>query len=350
MQTLKVLSMNTWGITTLLPERMELLIAGLLSRTPDVVCLQEVFAPAARTAIASGLAKHYYILSANHDSLHYPTLAYIPSAMILVIVSLFMHMSSAGASVWCLLLLSAIFLPQVLCKLITSYIRYKTSSRPSISALDHAHAPKCDTFDFLATCVLVRKEHCGSLELVASTPFSFTQRAYPLNMQKPWTWWFQMSYLRPGFLIGRCTCKDDPSKTLLLVVNVHLVVGVTNIGRTGQVRCVLAAVEEAKRQYDCQRVVWCGDFNAHHTQPEISVMGQHGLADAAQLEDDVDHDRLYTWHNEQNPFVQPGEPNARMDYVFYCRRSFAVVHYERCFDRPPFVSDHFGVLAHLTIK
>lgn len=60
-------------------------------------------------------------------------------------------------------------------------------------------------------------------------------------------------------------------------------------------------------------------------------------------------DDHYTWDNN-NLYTQPGEPDQRVDYIWY-NNSLVAKKYKRIFDNInyPIVSDHYGIYTELEI-
>lgn len=145
----------------------------------------------------------------------------------------------------------------------------------------------------------------------------------------------------------------------LRVVNTHWNIGVVNHPRIAQARETLS---RAVGECSCA-VVLCGDFNADVSLPEI----QHliGAAEELRLNDawadsDGRHGRKVddlgaTW-SESNPMTKGLliEPEQRLDLVLYTKQrglsanSCDVVFEELAREGIP-VSDHYGVLAELTL-
>ena len=322
---MQVVTLNTWGVPNRIQERTELMAETLSSMGADVVCLQEVASPMVKQELRRRLGQGYHVISANHSSLEYPLMAYLPSIGFCYLA----YMLSASYSMcwysWFAIICGLATMPQIVTTAILIGMKYPESTDDD------------GRFDFMGNTILARKDRFQSLEIVRATPFQRRLRGYPTELCP--VWWFQTCFLRPNFMLVRCVDKTNPLKTTLIVANVHLVLGQHNRFRYWQVLEVLRAVEVAKAQFGCSNVLICGDFNAHHDEPEIHLLRRHGYHDAASAGNGVFNED--TW-DPVNPNTDGQGERHRIDYIFHSD-TFRTTTTSRCFDRSPFCSDHYGV-------
>jgi endonuclease/exonuclease/phosphatase family metal-dependent hydrolase len=141
-------------------------------------------------------------------------------------------------------------------------------------------------------------------------------------------------------------CMNPLNQTTLIVVNVHLVVGRHNRYREAQLLHILETVEATKKRFDCPAVLICGDFNAHHDEPEIMLLQAFGYCDSVGSDDAIED--ICTW-DPQNTNNNSSGQKHRIDYIFH---SLIFDHHssQRCFDQSPHGSDHYGVTTRLSMK
>jgi endonuclease/exonuclease/phosphatase family metal-dependent hydrolase len=330
---MKVLSFNTWGVPYLLKERTKIAIDQIIPIAADVIAFQEVASPFARHEYRRRLGNNYHIVSSDHEDLQYPWMAYVPS-MIAMMTALLLYVPTTQLLRWSVIagLVSMFALPQNISMIIIKSMHY-----PGITGISK--------FDFMGSMVLARKKKFDSLEVVRTTPFPLALRGYPTGNIP--VWWFQTCFLRPNFMIVRCMDRSRPSRTKLIVVNVHLVVGRHNRSREAQLLHIFAAVQTARTQFNCSNILICGDFNAHHDEPELKLMGRYGFYDSV---DDrkIDIKDICTW-DPQNTNNQNRGQRHRIDYIFHSS-TFNMITFQRCCDDFPYASDHYGVVKRLVLK
>lgn len=370
---LRVVTFNAWMELEQLATRVALLVQGLQETKADICCLQEVFSPFAKAALCAGLARDHHILTADHASPNFPLLAYIPA---LLFLSLLYYVTAATGIVNVLWALApgVIATPQAILLVLQTVMKLvcPQSVKGSVGKTEPIIEPKRSHclhrwfrgFDFMATAIIARRDRWERVELVCCQPFSASLRGYPVpnwsSVGKILFYWLQMSFFRPGFLIARA---GNAEETELLIVNVHLVLGLTNPVRALQIERVQRELAVAKDLFKCQRVVWCGDYNASPEQPEAStVMAQAGLCDTLaafssgrdqrseprESKPIGDSSAYFTWDTKRNPYVPKDEyGRARIDYIFFSKEHFRCAEHQLCFDSHPLLSDHFGVRARL---
>ena len=328
-----VLTLNTWGVPNHITSRTTIMVESVATMAPDVVCLQEVASPIAKHLLAQRLGTEYHIASSDYTTLEYPFMAYGPSIGVTLAVYFYSLWTSPLSLAWYVVFFAVIvcLLPQVLTVAIVKGMHYPKSP------------DREKRFDFMGNTVLVRKDTFEALEIIQATPFPLSLRGYPMDIWFMW-WWFQTCFLRPNFMMVRCTDLAKPGATALIVVNVHLVVGRHNHARKRQILHVLAAIEAAKVQFDCQCVLLCGDFNAHHDESDIKALTRLGYHDVLDGIQESVLEYVCTW-DPKNPNNGHGD-RQRIDYIFHSE-AFDVKHIGRCFDRFPYASDHYGVYSTL---
>jgi endonuclease/exonuclease/phosphatase family metal-dependent hydrolase len=180
-----------------------------------------------------------------------------------------------------------------------------------------------------------------------SFPHSIRGYSIPKNPFEFYKWiflWFQHSFLRPSFLIGRVFNEET---TLLLIVNCHLVIGINNDYRIHQVKMLIEEIKKSVKKYNCNNVVLCGDFNSDEYNLEYQILKKEGFNDS--IAEILNKEERVTWHNKNvNYYIKEyEEENKRIDYIWTLKNK--AVSYSRCFDKEPFVSDHYGVSAKIEI-
>jgi endonuclease/exonuclease/phosphatase family metal-dependent hydrolase len=439
----------------------------VLEEKPDIVCMQEAATPVTRACIGRALHKDYHIVAAHHTHPSFPPIAYtfslIPLSMLLLksvivwflgrgtptsgllgwvsnLVVSFVPVSTSFSWIALLLwtLLFLLLLPQTILRLVKTLgmkssdaLLQQLRARYSCSAIDNLI-----DFCFMGTLILARRDRIAAIETLQITPFPASFRGYekpwaatPLPSQQPPPllsqrvkaflgrcafFWFQMSFLRPGYMIARCVLKQQQRalqqeqphsqedaaaasssdsridcNNEFFVVNCHLVVGLSNPARAGQVKHVLDSLDALRRSRSHRRhhhhhhrnepaarepdpsaavvstsvdtlflddsssvrrrvgqsnkrsvdessssrkqveakslgwqqqqqhqeqefsppVIWCGDFNAHHDEPEFVHLRDAGFVDAAEAAHphfrSLPLRHVCTWDNA-NPHGAPG--------------------------------------------
>ena len=339
---MQVVTFNTWGVPKQIKERTMIVVDALTSMAADIVCLQEVVSPVAKYEFYRCMGNKYHIISSDCHVLQYPWIAYIPS-MVVVLLMILCPLWYSLNFLWIvtMFLLSVCTLPHVV-------------TGVTLITMNYPMSPDDGKFDFMGNMVLVRKDKFASLKVIQATPLPLQLRGYPTDIWP--VWWFQTCFLRPNFMMVRCMDIVDPVKTALIVVNVHLVVGRHNHCREEQWLYILGAIESAKTRFQCQNILICGDFNAHHDEPEIKLLKLHGYRDSLDMCDNEDlgnKSRLIqdvcTW-DPKNPHNQNHGQRQRIDYIFYSSVLFEVTTVHRCFDQFPFGSDHYGVVTRFSYQ
>jgi hypothetical protein len=305
--------------------RFNTITNNILNIKPNIIFFQE-----AATIPLQRFTDTYHVISSCHTPI-FEIYHYIPT-IFLLFLSTCMYLFYNN---YYLFMLAFISLPQVLLQCIMTLNYYLFNSY---------------NFDWMGQTIFASKEHYTNIKLLEVTPFSYTYRGYIKPSQYYniflWiSWWFRMLFIRPGFMIAKV--YDNMNQEILLV-SCHLVTGVTNINRMKQVELINNAI----KKYNIKHVIWCGDFNADETQPEISMLAKYGYTDTCVKMNPIRLlDYYYTWENNINPYTPPGEPNQRVDYILY-NDSFIAKKYTRIFDNInyPIVSDHYGIYTEFEMK
>ncbi len=109
-----------------------------------------------------------------------------------------------------------------------------------------------------------------------------------------------MILIRPGFLVTRCLNFNSSGQliTQTLIVNAHLTTGVTNPERSKQISFMLKEIFRFCKQFDCEHVLLCGDFNAHHDQPELILLSESKFTDVTRKLHPHNLEDFITWDNK----------------------------------------------------
>ena len=162
-----------------------------------------------------------------------------------------------------------------------------------------------------------------------------------LNTLKP------RGYLYREFYLGNSSNKDK-----VAILNTHLNTGVINPKRIYQVTEIVDFINDKEIP-----ILLCGDTNSHSNQPEMEWLfdGKDRFIDCWDKITKLPgiDEAGFTWNNN-NPLTSGllREPDQRVDYVAYklpakfpLTISIAPIDCTIVFDKEPFISDHFGVLA-----
>ena len=315
-------------------ERFNIFTNNIFNIKPDIIFLQE------SSIVSMNKFKNtYHIISSTHTPI-FEIYHYIPT-IFLSIVSTIMYLFNNKLYFFIFTLFAFILLPHFLLFLIQKIFRFSNIFK------------EVKTFDWMAQTICASKDQYKDMKLLEITPFSYIYRGYIKPSQLAPTrwynlflwlrWWFNMLLIRPGFMIVKVI--DNMNQEILLV-NCHLITGVTNSIRMKQIKII----NDAINKYNIKNVIWCGDFNADEIQPEINLLTQFGYIDSCvKLYPTRNLDEHYTWENYINPYTPHGEPNQRVDYIWYKNDSFIAKKYNRIFDgiNLPISSDHYGVYTEL---
>jgi endonuclease/exonuclease/phosphatase family metal-dependent hydrolase len=137
--------------------------------------------------------------------------------------------------------------------------------------------------------------------------------------------------------------KDTHLATEVLVTNVHLNLG-GDVFRQEQVREVLESA--LAHSFAGNIHICCGDFNAHPQLRSASMATQEfGFIDTW-AEHALPTETGDTWcHKNELTHVMFDVEDERVDYIFYKSSNIVCDSAALVFDEPPYMSDHFGLLA-----
>jgi endonuclease/exonuclease/phosphatase family metal-dependent hydrolase len=128
----------------------------------------------------------------------------------------------------------------------------------------------------MANAMLVDKQLFCKPVLYEAHVFQLEDRGYrALSVWNLPMWWFQMSFMRPNYMIAIVSSLNDNTPTFLLV-NVHLVVNIYNPARMKQVKILQEAIQKAQKALKISHVVLCGDFNTTPDSPEMRWLIDNG--------------------------------------------------------------------------
>jgi hypothetical protein len=227
---MRVLTFNAWGVPWRLASRTRRACAEIRALDPDVVCLQEISFAQARHIVRSEMEADYIVLGADDvaDFHHYPWTGYIPSVIFLGLAWLWL--SDWGGLL--MLLLALALLPTTV-------------------------------YGLVAWCMVGPVDCQGLVMLLRRSEFKdrvmshqrqpFAVQGYACRVWNPVRWWFETTFLHPGF---QKVCVDDG----LVIVNSHLVVG-ARADRSRQ----LAELRRSALMGG-KPVIWAGDMNAEYEE------------------------------------------------------------------------------------
>ena len=211
---LRILTLNAWGVDTRLAERTLAAVDGIRRLGPDIVCLQEVFAPSTKAALWAGLGEDYFMFSCDQATPDpYPPLAFLPLAVVCAAVAACWPLSGV-VSIVVALALACLLNPWGLFLLLRLFVA--KTMKPDLQP---------------QTVLVKRRGATGSGWMAATSvivrPWSHELRGYPVpGLQQPWLWpeyWVSHCFLRPGLMCVRCSGGVGPLAEAL-VINVHLVI------------------------------------------------------------------------------------------------------------------------------
>ena len=286
MSSTVLISFNVYGVPYKLLTRTRAMLDQVLALNPAVVCLQEVMSATAQQLIRERCHSKYHMIFSQYTRPVYPWFTYVPSLVFCILLDWY--------------LLAFILYPLVL-QFLLQLVLFQTI-RP---------------IDFMANVMLLRKDRYTTIDHSERHVFSTADRGY--SKTSPF-WWFQMSFLRPNFML--VVVRGQTPQYTAVVVNAHLVTGKNNPARQRQVQLIHAAVERVRLQFQCARVILCGDLNATPDSPELHWLCSH-YSDIGGEEED----------------------KHRIDYVLtagYAAASRDTM--TKCGHQQPRCSDHLGIV------
>jgi len=150
------------------------------------------------------------------------------------------------------------------------------------------------------------------------------------------------NFRQRGFLQVFLQCNK--TQVVLNVLNVHTNSGLDDSGRVPQTQQVVEEISKNASKFDV--LICAGDFNAQPLTESVGILLKHGYTDCWHAKHPDAHG--YTWDNE-NTFAKTGIrkiPNERVDFIFVSGK-VDVTDCHLALNSPPYVSDHYSVLAHL---
>ena len=348
-EKLRILTLNTWTDPHLLPERMGAVCKTIKKEQCDIVVLQEVFSSGAHDTLEKELSAEYHIYRADHRTADLQVSwwgSLVPAALSFVLSAL----ADAAGHGWLATLftvLAALLIPWLFIRVVEATFLRQLHQK--------AFGTPARYWDWMALVVLLRKEKFLEGELEVRRPFAKPAYPYPTSLQGLPFYWFQMSFLRPGFMVLECRGKSQD----VTVAACHCVIGdyqnTANPGRKIQVEGLLFELNNAAP--DGNFAVLAGDFNAGSDQPELSLLRELGWVDAVEAHCASHHGgdstAFRTWE-AKNPYTRltvPTEPDDRIDYCFLklppagSSNQVTIQTAKLIGNKEPFLSDHYGVLV-----
>lgn len=144
-----------------------------------------------------------------------------------------------------------------------------------------------------------------------------------------------MNYISPR---GCITLILSFNNRDICIKNIHLNALGENTARCKQ-------VEEVLENINIPTII-AGDLNVHENSIEVEKILSHNFKDT--FRETNLKDNGYTW-NSVNPLTKGWmrTENLRVDYIF--SRGIDILSSKIVFDKPPFLSDHFGILSKFKI-
>lgn len=243
---ISILSLNVCvDQSSTLPNRFNAITTNILNIKPKIIFFQEL-----SMVSLQRFTDEYHIISSccRHS---FEIYNYIPTIFLLLLSTILYSCYNN----YYLFIITFISLPHFLsqCLNLTNYLFFSPYS-----------------LDWMGQSICASKEYYTNIKLLETTPFSYKYRGYIkpshyYNIFSWFIWYFQMLFIRPGFMIVKV---QDKMNQEILLVSCHLVTGVTNINRNKQVEIINNAI----KKYNIKHVIWCGDFNADEIHPEIMLL------------------------------------------------------------------------------
>ena len=159
--------------------------------------------------------------------------------------------------------------------------------------------------DYFAQTILVNKKMCDSIEPIKLV--TFTDR---YSFENFVDYWFCNTFLHPGFSISRCVKND---KTSFIIVNCHLLpCEKSYINRISYVKRIIEAIEIEMEKYECDKLIWCGDFNADPSEPCINLIRKN-LKYMIHNRESINSKNLITCSSIKNFLAVNGKPVEKRD-------------------------------------
>lgn len=357
---MRILQQNCWVDKKDKNKRTEELVRGILEMDPEIACLQEVVTGDVRQSLWENLSKRYHILHTQYGDPELPPLAYFPCGLLAFITLISTLLGGGNQSIMRVTLLcftTASLCPRGMFSCVNRLIRKR--EHPGL--------------DLMGQTILVRRRAgemktvgWDSAEIVGIHPFPHEMRGYPSpkSIRDAVFYWVQHCFIRPGFIVVRATGGIESCKEAL-ILSAHLVVSEPgkdkNPNRLQQVKYMNSVLNNhilkdkmISSKESESLIVVAGDFNSPEGSPEIKFMRENGFSDSCASGSSWSvkpKPSFLTWERKLNPYTasNEGEPDNRLDYVFFRGKGIQCEKTERIFDGDnlPLVSDHFGILATL---
>jgi hypothetical protein len=156
----------------------------------------------------------------------------------------------------------------------------------------------------------------------------------------------RLAPLRSGDEFSGSGDSKQQQQQQLLVLNVHMNLGADSLRRSQMSEVVDLAATADSSEGTATSVVIAGDFNAYEHMPTVTGLAEDGFVDCVAQSGAGERE---TWL-ATNPLTHGtcSEPDGRIDYIFFRPAMRAALRSRvtrTVFNTPPWISDHFGVLA-----
>ena len=357
-------------------ERTSKQIDMLKRYDPDVICLQEVWEPAAQNTFINAFPDYIPVnakqmLSMPTSSIEFlaPTIHLVYALFFVLLPSLLRHpilytvgyMLSfiainisalifppsvvtsilaipivLGINAGCTLLNYIFSFLMVLCnKAIFTWFTYITNLGSITMGL-----AKGDPFGLL---ILARADKKNArISPIRCDFIEYKEQAYLLK-GSPWLFWagwFEGNFITRGAISITCTMNGKSIR----IINTHLANGVHNGYRYYQCK---ELIDFSYKENTSDATIICCDANSHTTEPEIKML-QSFFKNTYYV---VNNIPAITWDNK-NKFVKTGnlsEPDQYIDYIWLLNTSNASIVNSVIIANNPPLSDHYGVITIFSI-
>lgn len=302
---MRVISFNLWGVPSATRTRFGHTCRYLLGLEPTLVGLQEVATPHQQFIVEEAFRDTHHVVRSRHIPTTFPWVAYLPAAVIALVLWLWAASSPAWLSLFFML--------------------------PAVwtwwAGVDH-----------MALATLVCRREFDIATLVVSQPFQ--RKGYTLQDLGLWLWWFSHCFLNPGFTIVRCRRRGqgrmEDFRGFVFVVNLHLTPGDTaDYERSQQLQEVITTVDRLRKRNPSSQFLICGDFNV---SPESFVVCSLFSREWRHVSAGVGP----TWDPKRNPLAKKGT-SEEIDHIWAACNTDLGQPEATLLNKVVSSSDHFGV-------
>jgi len=309
-KTLSVSTINIYGVpVNNISKRHYIVAESLLDQKSGIICIQELASRYSKDIIINKLKSEYIYNIFSYQYCKYNLISMFPS--------IYLSLCAIYVDSLILSMISIIFMPNVMLFILNLISKQ----------------------DYFAQTTLVNKKICDYLEPIKQVSFLDIY-----SFKKILEYWFCNSFLHPGFSISRCVKNN---KTSFIIVNCHLIPCESSyIIRMSQVQRIIEAVGIEMKKHECDKLIWCGDFNADPSEPCINLIRN----DLSYMIHGID-DELITCSSSNNSMAVNGKPcEKRIDYIISSSNIICENIKLFCDGKNyPIVSDHFGVVSNFLV-